>query len=329
MDLEEITIDSKGYRYLPMAPGDTMTVRGTTPDVTVNGFRIDFVWILKVGSVYSTSVTNITVTGGAFAAGLIVGSSNAPANAVGIYEYIINNLIAPTVASRAEINTTVSLASLPGYYPIGSSSLEDLDLLLDHADDVRPVGVRATATYIGEKLENGWVVGGPMPMPGDAIAPQPTLADIGTTLGMLPRALNSEAPGLSFPILPMTKQSADYHTLEDLYDARDFGEGVILFQATSALTDVVILQTEMSLQARTERQTMMVTPGPVSLNALSEVFTYLASINPLELVSGNDDHDVRAAEVRETYAESHPTYNILPGWFSGNSLNVQDSNIAV
>jgi hypothetical protein len=330
MDLEEVTIASKGYKYLPLAAADTFIVRATTPDVTVNGFRIDYVWILNTGgTTYSTSTTSSTVTGGASYAGEIIGTGTAPANAIGIYEYIINNLIAPTAQSRGVISTTVTLAALPGYYPLGSSNLEDLNLLLDHADDVRPVGLRATATYIGEKLENGWVVGGPMPMPGDAIAPQPTLADVGTTLGMLPRALNSEAPGLSFPILPMTKQSTDYHSLEDLYDARDFGEGIILFQATSALADVVILQTEMSLQARTERQTMMVTPGPVSLPAISEVFTFLASINPLDLVSGNDDHDVKAAEVRETYAESHPTYNILPGWFSGNSLNVQDSNIAV
>jgi hypothetical protein len=329
MDLEEITIASKGYRYLPMAPADTFVVRATTPDVTVNGFRFDYIWILKTGSVYSTSTTSSTVTGGAAFPGQIIGTGTAPANTVGIYEYIINNLIAPTATSKGEITTVVNLAALPGFYPIGSSNLEDLDLLLDHADDVRPVGVRATATYIGEKLENGWVVGGPLPMPGDAIAPQPTLADVGTTLGMLPRALNSEAPGLSFPLLPMTKQSTDYHSLEDLYEAREYGEGIILFQATSALADVVILQTEMSLQARTERQTMMVTPGPVSLPAISEVFTYLASINPLDLVSGNDDHDVKAAEVRETYAESHPTYNILPGWFSGNSLNVQDSNVAV
>jgi hypothetical protein len=329
IDLEEVTISEKGYKYLPLAPGDTFLVRASTPDTTASGFRTDFVWILKTGSVYSTSITSDTATGGAVTTGLVRTLGTAPANAIGIYEYVINNLLAPTVAARAEINTVASLAALPGYYPIGSSNLEDLDLLLDHADDVRPVGVRATATYIGEKLENGWVVGGQMPMPGDAIAPQPTLADVGTTLGMLPRALNSEAPGLSFPILPMTKQSTDYHSLEDLYDARDYGEGIILFQATSALADVVILQTEMSLQARTERQTMMVTPGPVSLPAVSDVFTYLASINPLDLVSGNDDHEVRAAEVRETYAESHPTYNILPGWFSGNSLNVQDSTVAV
>jgi hypothetical protein len=327
LDLEEITISEKGYKYLPMAPADAFAVRGATPDVTVNGYRVDFIWILKTGTVYSTSTTSVTVTG---TNNQVYAVGTAPANTVGIYEYVINNLIAPTVSGfRAEIQSSATLAALPGYYPVGSSNLEDLDLLLDHADDVRPVGVRATATYIGEKLENGWVVGGQLPMPGDAVSPQPTLADVGTTLGMLPRALNSEAPGLSFPILPLTKQSVDYHSLEEMYEARDFSEGIILFQATSALADVVILQTEMSLQARTERQTMMVTPGPVSLSAISEVFTFLAGINPLDLVSGNDDHDVKAAEVRETYAESHPTYNILPGWFSGNSLNVQDSNIAV
>lgn len=332
IDLQSIQIDGKTYDYLPVAPGDTCTVNGQTNDTTVNNHTIGVVWILLTGSTYSVSAPSTsTVTGGATIAGSVTATLTAPANAVGMYEYYIqnNNLGGSTQFAFPSVLATLAIAALPAWYPIGSADLEDLNLLAEHADDLRCVGCRATATYIGEKLEGGWIVGGQLPLPGDFDLPDPTLADVGTLLQMEPKALNDECAGMSFPILPMTKENADYSPLGELYGRTDFGEGIILFQSTSAASDVVILQTEMSLCARTERQTMSVSPGPVSLLALSKAQTFLGRINPLDLVTGNDDHQEVAREVQSEFVREHVTWNILPGWFSGNSAEVRDSNVAV
>lgn len=329
ISLESVTIQDKLYDYLPIAAGDVVGVTGQTNDTTPNNYTLGAVFILQTAGVYSVSSPVTTTTTGGIIAGQVTANLTAPANTVGFYEYYIQNNGAGSQFSFASIVCFLTVAALPAWYPIGSSDLQDIDLLSDYADDVRTVGCRATATYIGEKLEGGWIVGGQLPLPGDFDLPDPTLADIGTLLQMEPKALNDENAGMSFPILPMTKESADYAPLGELYGKEDFGEGIMLFQSTSSATDVVIIQTETSICARTERQTMSVSPGPVSLLALSKAQTFLGRINPLDLVTGNDNHEETAHEVTREFSSEHVTWNILPGWFSGNSAEVRDSNVAV
>jgi hypothetical protein len=311
----ELTDDEYDYG-IPVVAGWAVSVTCETSDTTVNNYSTVFTFVDAAGVEINSAALLSTGNGSSF-----LKAYNVPAGAVYFVKCAVTCALAGSTFYKPELNLAFSAPDTPLWVPFGNATGEDIGILLDYADDVRTIGCRATATYIGEKLENGWVVGGQNPLPGDDEENLPTLADLATTIGFKPRALNGDSPGISFPILPMTKETMDYHPLEDLYDDPDFGEGTIMFKATSALSDVVILQTEMSVQARTERQTLETTNGPVDLDAVSKVQTWLASINPLDLVTGNDEHEGTSHEVMREFNKEHPTFNFdFSGWFSGNTL---------
>jgi hypothetical protein len=316
------TSDGADIRGFPSFPGDTVTVRFSTSLTTADGYRAFASFLLGNGQLSEQSVD---VTGGAVVANLGSGTVTAPSDTVAFISYGVANKDAATSSFLYPIvKTTFNHQDAEVYVPIGNEAGDDIALLLQHANDVRTIGCRATATYIGEKLENGWVVGGQPPMPGDAERLTPTLKELATTLGLKPMALNGTSPGISFPIFPLTKEEMDFHPMSSLFDDNDFGEGIIRYKATSALDDVVILQTEMSIQARTERQSLMVTPGEVSLPAVSDVFTFIAENDLLSFVTGNEDHEEVVDEKVREFDQGHPTFSFFNGWFSGNKTTVKD-----
>jgi hypothetical protein len=299
---------------LESAPGDSVTIQAQTTNITAGEYEIFARFYDDATGANVEVATTVTGTGDLISATIV-----APAGSSAFMTFGARDLLGNASAFQwPEFRSFFNRAGAPLWIPIGDSSGQDIGLLLDNADDVRTIGCRATATYIGEKLENGYVVAGQPPMPGDAEMPDPTLADLATTLGMKPMALNGSNPGASFPIFPLTKEEMDYHPIQELYDDNDFGEGLIKYKGTTALAEAVILQTEMSIQARTERQTLMVTPGEVSLKAVSDVFTFIAEHNLLDFVTGNDDHEAVAREAQAQYVGEHPTYTFL----NGNSVSL-------
>lgn len=312
-----VTRDVPGayVKCIECAPGDTVAIQAETTNTTAGNYEVYVVFYDEaLGDINTVTSTPLTGSGSVISATVV-----APANASGVVSWGVRNI--GGVASTfpwPEMTSIITLATSPVWVPIGNASGDDITLLLDHADDVRCVGCRATATYIGEKLEGGYVVAGQPPMPGDAEMPDPTLADLATTLGLKPMALNGSNPGASVPIFPLTKEEMDYHPIQSLYDDNDFGEALIKYKGTTSTAEAVILQTEMSLQARTERQTLMVTPGEVSLKAVASVFSFIAECNKLDFVTGNDNHEDITRSAERSYAEEHPTFSFL----NGNTISV-------
>jgi hypothetical protein len=249
----------------------------------------------------------------------------APANAIGLVDFgVINQGTAATTTVLPRVETWFQLADQPVIFPIGSSDLQDFQLLLDQADDLRVVGCRATITYVAKKLEGGYIVGGQLPQAGDDDLPFGSLDELAVIPGMVPRPLNGVTPGISFPIFPLTEEENDYQPIQSLFENDNFAEGAIQIRTTGADANLIILQTEMSLQARTERQVLMATTGEVDMKAVSEVLSYIAAKGPLSYVTGNDEHQEIAAKSVRDYAREHPTYSFFNGWFSGNTTSVSD-----
>jgi hypothetical protein len=336
-DGDTLDLTSLGYndgtqfkvgKALPCAAGDTFSVKAWTSDVTANNYKIFATFLVRVGSADATLST--------VESGLLTGNGNvhtfsintsvaAPANAIGVLSYgIINQGAAGTTTVFPKLVGALTLATSPVVYPIGASDLSDIQLLVDQASDVRVVGCRATLTYVAKKLEGGYVVGGQLPQSGDDTLPEGSLSTLAVIPGMIPRPLNGITPGISFPIFPLNATENDYHPIQELYDDDSFSEGAIQVVTTGADADLLILQTEMSMQARTERQVLMATTGEVDARAVSEVQTFIARKGPLAFVTGNDEHEQAAKAAVRDYAREHPTYSFFNGWFSGNTTTVSD-----
>jgi hypothetical protein len=307
-------------KVLPVTPGDLISINGETNDTTANNYQLFVRWYETASQ--SLVEQTASATGGANSTPGWVGAGSAfacPSGCDGLVNWGIRNIggVASTFA-HPDAKAFLTMAISPVWLPIGDASGQDLSLLLENANDVRCVGCRATATYIGEKLENGTIVAGQPPLPGDAELPDPTLADLATTIGMKPMALNGVNPGASFPIWPLTEDEMRYAPIQTLYDQNEFGEGLIKYTGTTTLAEAVILQTEMSLQARTERQTLMCVPGEVSLRAVSDFFSFIGECNYLDFVTGNDDHEEVAAATLSKYEDRHPSFSFL----NGNSISL-------
>lgn len=328
LDLTSSTVTSDGQlinaSYLPCGPGDIFLVEAWTSDTTGSNYRTfaDFV----VSGVITRMTSGFLTGTGAVNSPGVAGQVTAPANTTGVWRYgVINQGTLGTTTVPPGVRGKFTAYSPPLIYPCGASDLSDIDFLQTYANDLRTVGCRATATYVGKKLEGGYIVGGQLPQAGDDVNPDLTLATLAVIPGMKPRPLNGVTPGISFPVFPMSQVETDYMTTQDLMDAEDFAEGAIEIVTTGADADFIILQTEMALQARTERQVLMATEGEVDATAVSETLSFVAARGPLSFVTGNDDHEVAAHAVERSYAESHPTFSFFNGWFSGNTTSVDAS----
>lgn len=330
LDLSRRAYNNSGspteVKFIPCAAGDTVQVQGWTSDTTASNYACVIDYLTQVGNALPTLVT---FTGGAMT-GTGVTNSPAlyynlimPANSIGVVRYGYKNLgvAAGTTTIYPALLCRITLAASPLTYPIGSSDLADIGFLNDYADDVRVVGCRVTVTYVAKKLEGGYIVGGQLPQAGDDDIPGGSLGELAIIPGMVPRALNGVTPGISFPIFPLNQDESDYKALQELYDDDTFSEGAIQIRTTGADADLIILQTEMSLQARTERQVLMATTGEVDLKAISDVHTNIARRGPLSFVTGNDEHEEVAKMAVREYAKDHPTYQFFNGWFSGNNVS--------
>lgn len=343
-DIDGNTLDliSVGYnngselvfgKMLACAAGDTFNVKAWTSDTTANNYKVFANFLTRVGSAdpVVSLVESATLTGSGTTLVYSLNTSvTAPANAIGVLSYGVTNQGAVgTTTVFPRITGALSLATTPLSYPIGSSDLTDIGLLVDQANDVRVVGCRATLTYVAKKLEGGYVVGGQLPQAGDDVIPEGSLSTLAVIPGMVPRPLNGITPGISFPIFPLNATENDYHPIGSLWDDDSFSEGAIEVVTTGADADLIILQTEMSLQARTERQVLMATVGEVDARAVSDVQTFIARRGPLAFVTGNDEHEVAAERAVRDYAREHPTYSFFNGWFSGNSADVTTGDVTV
>jgi hypothetical protein len=309
------------YFILPCAVGDVFSVFAWTDDTTSNNYIVQVDWATNnAGTRSITTASSSAITGSGSAPDpSIAASFTAPANTVGVLQYrIINQGGSAATTELPAIQTSLAMGTGPLVYPFGSSDLEDLNFLQTYAQDIRTVGCRVTCTYVAKKLEGGYIVGGQLPMTGDDVFPEGTLSQLAVIPGMKPRPLNGVSPGISFPLLPMSKESADFHPLESLFDDDDFGEGAIQIVTTGADANLIILQTELSLQYRSELQVLMQTTGVVDLQALADVQSYLADIGPLAFVTGNDEHQAMTDEVVTKFKEERPTFSFL----NGNSISV-------
>jgi hypothetical protein len=333
LDLVDVAyLDSVGNtprtKMLPCAAGDTFDLNVWTSDATVGNYVLFADYLVKVGSALPTKQrvpSAITTGDGSTTKFSMTRQMAAPANTIGLVDYgVINQGTAATTSVLPRVETKLQLASQPIIFPIGSSDLQDMQLLIDQADDLRVVGCRATITYVAKKLEGGYIVGGQLPQAGDDDIPYGSLDELAVIPGMVPRPLNGVTPGISFPIFPLTEEENDYQPIQSLYDNSNFAEGAIQIRTTGADANLIILQTEMSLQARTERQVLMATTGEVDAKAISEVLSKIASRGPLAFVTGNDEHEEVAANAVRNYAREHPTYSFFNGWFSGNTTSVSD-----
>lgn len=318
----------RAAKYLPAAAGDIVHLDAYTSDTTPGNYFVEIEYLTSVAGATPTiqKFTSLGQTGtGTTNSPSIIFNYALPANAIGVYSYGIRNAgTTGTTTVTPGLQMRLTLAASPLSYPIGSADLSDIGLLNDYADDLRVVGCRATVTYVAKKLEGGYIVGGQLPQSGDDDIPEGSLAALAVIPGMVPRPLNGVTPGISFPIFALNEEESDFKTLQSLYDDDTFSEGAIQIVTTGADADLIILQTEMSLQARTERQVLMATTGEVDLKAIADVQTYIARKGPLAFVTGNDDHEEVAAEAVRQYAAEHPTYQFFNGWFSGNSTSLKD-----
>jgi hypothetical protein len=333
LDLTEVAyLDSVGNmpkaKMLPCAAGDLLNLQAWTSDVTVDNYVLFADFLVKVGVAAPTKQrvpSPVTTGDGSTTKFSMVRQFAAPANAIGLVDFgVINQGTAATTTVLPRVETWFQLADQPVIFPIGSSDLQDFQLLLDQADDLRVVGCRATITYVAKKLEGGYIVGGQLPQAGDDDLPFGSLDELAVIPGMVPRPLNGVTPGISFPIFPLTEEENDYQPIQSLFENDNFAEGAIQIRTTGADANLIILQTEMSLQARTERQVLMATTGEVDMKAVSEVLSYIAAKGPLSYVTGNDEHQEIAAKSVRDYAREHPTYSFFNGWFSGNTTSVSD-----
>lgn len=318
-------------KCLPCAAGDTVRVVGWTSDTHPGNYETFAIFVTKNGA--ADAVLNTVNSGLLTGTGLtgvysLSGTVTAPADTIALKAYGIRNMgTAGTTTIPPKLRCNLNLAAAPVTYPIGASDLSDINLLINEADDVRVVGCRATLTYVAKKLEGGYVVGGQLPQAGDDVIPYGDLSSLAVIPGMKPRPLNGVTSGISFPIFALSKDENDYLPITSLADNDQFAEGAIQVVTTGADADLLILQTEMSLQARTERQVLMATTGEVDLKAISDVQTFIARKGPLSFVTANDEHEEVSQKMMEEYSRSHPTFSFFNGWFSGNTTTVSDVTV--